>query len=594
MWLFHALPVKGWETLAILIVVLVMLISNKVRIDLIALFIFLALGVPDIVDEKDLFTGFGSEAVIVIAAMLAIGEALVRSGVTDAIFSRITRFAGKTENRLLPTLMIVGGLLSSFISDLAIVSIFLPVLIGFEKRLHVSAQRLLMPFAIASMLGGMITMVGGATNIVANQMVVQAGLPRLPLFAIAPLGASLLVIGVLAMWLLSRFLLPNRAGQGVKTAVGVHEYLTELQILNTSSWVGKPLKDISFFKESGLNIIRILRADPVRFPRASTVLRTGDVLLVQAHSDDLLKLRSTNDFSVQPEVHKSLESADIAMAGEVIVRQGSEFVGRTLVELRFRERFEVTVVALWRNGQAIRQRIATIPLKTGDMLLLQGPSDKLEEIGDDQGLMLISKKSHVPKVREKGTLAVCIVALIFTLAALQVIPMELAGILGVVLVVIARIISLNQVFRAVEWPILLFVSAMFALGTAMKNTGIIDLVSSALVHVVGPYGPYALLLVCFWMAALVTQVLSNTATTLLLTPVMITAATALHVNPIPFVVTVIVGVTASPLTFVSHKVFLLIMGPGGYRYFDYLRFGLPLTLLFFAVTMCLVPMIWPF
>lgn len=593
MWFLHALPVKGWETLAILIVVLVMLISNKVRIDLIALFLFLALGVPDIVADKELFAGFGSEAVIVIAAMLAIGEALVRSGVTDVIFSRITRFAGNSENRLLPTLMIVGGLLSSFISDLAIVSIFLPVLIGFEKRLQVSAQRLLMPFAIASMLGGMITMVGGATNIVANQMVVQAGLPRLPLFAIAPLGASLLVVGVLSMWLLSRFLLPKGTGQGVKHAVGV-EYLTELLVTKESSWDGKKIRDISFFKESGLNIIRILRRDPVRFPRANTVIRAGDVVLVQAHSDELLKLRSTNDFSVQSEVEKSLETADIAMAGEAIVRQGSEFVGRTLTDLRFRERYEVTVVALWRNGQAIRQRIATIPLKTGDMLLLQGPSDKIEEIGENQGLMLISKKTHVPKVREKGTLAVCILVLIFTLAALKVIPMELAGILGVVLVVVARIISLNQVFRAVEWPILLFVSAMFALGTAMKNTGIIDLISSALVHVVGPYGPYALLVVCFWFAALVTQVLSNTATTLLLTPVMISAAAALHVNPIPFVVTVIVGVTASPLTYVSHKVFLLIMGPGGYRYFDYLRFGLPLTILFFAVTMGLVPMMWPF
>ncbi|MGZ6550779.1 MAG: SLC13 family permease, partial [Tumebacillaceae bacterium] len=455
-------------------------------------------------------------------------------------------------------------------------------------------QRLLMPFAIASMLGGMITMVGGATNIVANQMVAQAGLTRLPLFAIAPLGATLLVVGVLAMWLLSRFLLPNREAQGVKTTVGVNEYLTELLIPANSTWVGKRLKDISFFKESGLNIIRVLRSYPVLFPSANTTLRPRDVLLVQAHSDDLLKLRSTGDYSVQSGVHKSLETDQIAMAGEVIVRQGSEFVGRTLLQLKFRERFDVTVVAMWRDGQPIRQRLASIPLKTGDMLLVQGPREKLEEIGDEQGLMLISQKSHVPKARQKGLLAVAILVLIFTLAAAKVIPMELAGILGVTLVVLTRIISLNQVFRAIEWPILLFVSAMFALGTAMKNTGIIDLVSSGLVHVVGPYGPYALLIVCFWLSALVTQVLSNTATTLLLTPVMITAATALHVNPIPFVVTVIVGVTASPLTYVSHKVFLLIMGPGGYRYFDYLRFGLPLTVLFFGVTIGLVPKLFPF
>ncbi|MBL0386593.1 anion permease [Tumebacillus sp. ITR2] len=589
------LSAGAWETLSILVLVLLLLVTNKVRIDFIGIFILLALGIGGLVKEEKLFAGFGSEAVIVIAAMLAIGEALVRTGLADRLASWMTRLGGRTERRLLPVMMVIVGVLSSFISDLAIVAVFLPVMLGFEQRLKIPASRLLLPLALASTLG-LFTVVGSSSIIVANQALISSGGKSLSLFSVAPLGLALLTVGTLYVWLFRKWILPKATGETdtTRAAIGVPEYLTELLVSSDSSWNGLSLKDISYFKENGINIVRILREEPVDFVKPTTVLHEGDILLVTARREDLLKLRSTPDFSVQKEVHKSLEEADIHLAGEAIVRQGSVFVGRTLQQLRFREEYDVTVLALYRDGHSISRQLATTPLRTGDMLLLQGSRDAMSEINDDTGLLMISQTSHNPQARKKGPLALAVLALMLTLSATNWMPITTAAVLGVGLMVMVRIMSMNNVYRAIEWHILVFVAAMIPLSTAMKDTGLIDLMSHAIVSAVGSLGPYALLAVTFWIGALITQVLSNTATALLLAPVVIGAATTMGVNPVPFVIGIITAVNAAPITYIAHKVYLVVMAPGGYKYKDYVKFGLPMTLLSFGITMLLVPLIWPF
>lgn len=586
----------GWSTIGILGLVLILLVTNRVRLDLIGIFILLALGLSGIVEEKELFSGFGSEAVIVIAAMLAIGEALVQSGVTDRLSSRIAKHSGTSEMRLVLLMMLVAGLASTFISDLAVVSILLPVMLGFEERLGTRPARLLLPVAVASMLGGLISMVGSSSNIVANQVLKEFGHEGLSLFAIAPVGLTLLAAGMLFVWLFGRFFLPSGARESrVKAkALGVREYLSELHIPAGSTWAGRTLRDMSFFRDNGLNVARVLRdGEPVLYPKASTKLRTDDVLLVQAGQEELLKLRSTSDYSVHPQVQKSLEETDLALAGEAIVRQGSQFVGRTLRELGFRQLYDVTVLALSRDGKTITQRIADLPLRTGDMLLLQGPPENMRDLQEEEGLLMVSETPHRPKTRSQGWVAVVILLLALLTAGLGLMPMSVARMIAVGLLVVTRILSMNQVYRAIDWQILVFVAAMIPLGTAMKETGVIALVSQQIVDVFGSYGPLAVLAASFWLAALTTQILSNTATALLLSPVVIGAATQLGVDPTPFVVSVIAAVSASPITYVSHKVFLVIMAPGGYLYMDYVKIGLPMTLLFFALTMLVVPWLWP-
>lgn len=584
----------AWETLCILACVIAMLISNKIRVDMIGVFILLALGVTGLVKENQLFAGFGNEALILIATMLALGRGLMESGVTDVIASYIARVSGRRERRLLSLLMLVGGVVSSVISDLALVSIFLPMVLGFEKRLKLRASRILLPLAIASMMGGLMTMVGSASNILANQILRQSEGQSLSLFAIAPLGFSLLAAAILFILLFGKYLLPGGEAVQQSSTVGIHEYLTELLVTEDSAWHGRVLRDIHFFRDHGVNVVRILRDTPVHFPTADTMLKTGDILLVQAHRDDLLKLNSTTDYSVQSTVHNSLEEAGIGLVSEVIVRDRSEFIGSTLQQVRFREQYNVTVLALWRNGQTMTQRLAQIRMKAGDMLLLHGPTDNMERLARHEGLLMLSKAPYVPSVYRRGKWAVTILLLTFLLAAFKLLPMAVAGILGLTLMILCGILRLNQVYRAVDWRVLVFVAAMIPLSDVMGQTGIVAYVSQELVQMLGHSGPYALLAACFCLTALLTQVMSNTPTTLLLTPVVIHVAKTLHYSPIPFVITVIVAVTASPLTYISHKVFLIIMGPGGYRYQDYVRLGAPLTLVFFVITMVMVPHLWPF
>ncbi|WAH41908.1 SLC13 family permease [Alicyclobacillus fastidiosus] len=584
----------GWETLGILLVVMIMLVSNRVRVDFIGVFILLALGITGVVSDKDLYSGFGNEAIIVIATMLALGQALIRSGITDTLSIWITRVAGRSERRLLSLLMLVGGLMSSIISDLAFVSIFLPVVLGFERHLKIRISRILLPLAITSMMGGLMTMVGSASSIVANQLLAKAHIHPLPLFSIFPVGLCLMATAMLVILTIGRFLLPNTEATSSRGSIGIDEYLTELHILPGSDWDGRELRDIRFFREHGINVVRVLRDDPVQFPQADTVLRAGDILLVQAHRDELLKIDDTRDFSVQSDVHESLEDTPVGLVAEALVRQGSDFANRTLEELDFRHRYEVAVLALWRNGQTITQRLAHVAMQPGDMLLLQGHKDNIRSLSEDEGLLMLSAESHTPRVRRKGILSLLILALTFALAAFNILPIDIAGLLGLGLMVILQILSFEQVYRSMEWHILVFVAAMIPLGQAMAQTGILGFLSDEIARMVGHFGPYALLAVCFAITALLTQVMSNTPTTLLLTPVMVKTATSLHYSPLPFVVTVIVAVTASPITYISHKVFLVIMEPGGYRYQDYARLGVPLTVCFFVITLLLVPVIWPF
>ncbi|HEU4963303.1 MAG TPA: SLC13 family permease [Bacilli bacterium] len=594
--MWHLLSIPAWETLAILAAVLLMLVSNKVRIDLIGVFLLLALGVLGLADEKHLFDGFASKAVVVIACMLALGEGLVRSGVTDWLALWIARFGGKSERKLLFLLMLVAGVFSSFISDIVVVAIFLPVVLNMERRLGIPASRLLMPLAIASMLGGLISMVGSSSNIVANQVLFSMEKTSLSLFSVAPVGLALLVAGVLYFALFGRWVLPKQKGTSatLKDEIGVHEYLFELKVNEESSWVGKKLRHIDFFAETGLKVVRVLRGKSAHFPRSDSILRERDVLLVQGHRDALLKLRCTPQFSLHRHIRQAHAQTGVAVAAEAIVRDDSHLVGQTIGDLRFPSRRRVAIVALWRNGRVVGKRLSDIRLRGGDMLLLQGAREPMQALREEEGLLVISQRAHVPRSRQKGPLALLILLGTLLAAGCGWLPLQQASLLGVALMVLTQILRVNEVYKAIEWPILLFVAAMIPLGEALRETGVIELVSQQLVDLFGHWGPYAVLAACFWLAALVTQILSNTATALLLTPVVIGAAHVLGVSPLPFVVAVIAAVSGSPITYVSHKVFLVVMGPGGYKYSDFVKVGLPLTLMFFALTMGLVPWLWPF
>lgn len=591
------MTVGAIKTLLILLGVLILLVTNKVRIDIIALLLFLALYFTGLVPSHLLFSGFSSEAVILIASMFVMGEALVKTGITDRLASLVAKLGNGNETRLAIALMFVASLASAFVSDVGLVAIFMPAVFGLEKKTKVPASRLLLPLAIAAMLGGLLTLVGTSSSIIANEIMIKSGYPGWSVFNMTPLGFVLVITGIVYMLFIGRFQIPNRRGEFVVNVPEVKQYLTHVTIQEGSPWVGETLADIKFLKEHDISVVRIMRKERSVFnPGPQDVLQAGDVLLVRAAMDHLVALQEEKGLEVEadrdPNTHR-LQTENVHIAEAMLLRP-SPLIGRTLAQTDFRGRFGLTVLAIWRKGSTLVQKLDRIRFDVGDVLLLQGSQEAASRLERFGGVVLLSEHHHEHTDSWQGWLALVILLGVLLAAAFNYISITVAGVLGVTLMVATKLITMRDAYAAVEWKVLVLIASMIPLGTAMQTTGILTLLAHGVVQFLGPFGSYALLAGFFVIAALLTQVLSNFATALLLTPVAISTAKLMHYHPDPLVMAVVAAVSASPITPVSNKVNLLVMGPGGYKYGDYLRMGIPLTFVLFLVSMVFIPIWWPF
>ncbi|WP_171822648.1 SLC13 family permease [Sulfobacillus thermosulfidooxidans] len=585
--------------LGIFLLAMALLASNRVRIDLIGLIVLLSLGLTRSLPLSILFSGFSSEAVILIAGMLALGEGLVASGVTDWLARFLQRIGGSGEKRLSTVLMITAAFPSAFISDVGLVGMFIPVVKTLHQRIQVPVQKLLMPLAVAATLGGLLTMVGSAGNIVGNQALKTAGYAPISIFGITPLGLALLLVGIGFMVTLGRFLIPQRSETPlIDNADSLREYMSEVKVLADSPLIGKTLDTIKVFTEKGLTVTRIVRNGRVMPAHSQSRLQADDILLVLGDVDRLL---NSDDqkwgmvLAADPPAD-SQEPSEVVVA-ELLLGHRAPWVGRTVIQLHLRHRYGITVLGLYRDGELVYQRLTDIRLRVGDILLVQGSPENLAALQNLHGIISLNEPiQRVPTRRYGLWLAPTILLGSLLLAALNIIDIKLAIVLGIVLMAITGILQISDAYRAIEWRIVVFVAGMIPLGTALIRTGITQKMVSALImvnHMLGNH-PTWMIAMLFMIAAILTQVLSNIATVLVLAPVAAQLARPLHVLPDPFVMAVMVAVSASPLTPLANKVDLLIMGPGGFKYGDFLRLGIPLTVLFAAVATWLIPIFFPF
>lgn len=587
--------------LGIFVMAMVLLASNRVRIDLIGLLVLLGLGLTGVVPTSRLFLGFSSEAAILIAGMLALGEGLVASGVTDGLANFVKRIGGAHERRLSVVLMAVAALPSAFISDVGLVGMFIPVVRSLTRRVHIPAARLLMPLGIAATFGGLLTMVGSAGNIVGNQALASAGYRPLGIFAITPIGFVLLLVGVAFMTTVGRFLLPKAPPSGAlpleEDSGHLRQYVSELKVLPGSPLAGQPLARVRFFSDNSITILRQVRNGQVTKVSGQTNLEAGDILLVLGDVEQILGADKTKwrlELAGDPTTLSSnTEHTDVV---ELLLGHRAPWIGQTILGLNLRQRQGISVLGLYRDGQLTVQRLATVRLRTGDILLVQGAPESLAALQSQHGLIALNAPTaRQPVPGYRLWLAPSILLGSLLLAAFGVIDIRVAIVLGIALMAGTGILSLSSAYRAVEWRIVVFVAGMIPLGSALISTGI----TRRIVHTLSAWNnptshPVLMLAFLFVLAAVLTQVLSNIATVLVMGPVAAELATALHLMPDPFVMAVIVAVSVSPLTPLANKVDLLIMGPGGFRYNDFLRLGVPLTVLMGAVTTLLIPQFFPF
>jgi di/tricarboxylate transporter len=770
---------------AITALAVLLFITERVRVDLVALLVMASLALTGILTPVEALSGFSNAAVVTVWAVLILSAGLARTGVAGSVGHRVLGLAGNGEARLILLIMLMVGALSGFMNSIGVASLFLPVVIDIARRTKIPPSKLLMPLAFAALLGGLITLIGTPPNILISEALSAANLEPFGMFDFTPVGIVVMVAGILFIALLGRGLLPDRdisrqtanGAQDYKEFYDLQDRMVMVHLPDDSNLAGKTLGKSRLGSILGLNVVAIIHNGQTQLaPSVETVLQTGDRLLLEGNLDQLTEfhdrehlviedekiaieklisagiqlveleltpdshlikrtlrqidfrhrfavivlairrgetvwrtnlesipllagdkllvqgdqtqldaLRAEKDFVSSPsqaaqvyqleerlmlvrlpedsalvgknliesrlgesfglgvmgiirqgETHlmpdpqeqlqagdtllvkgnredlltvdglqtlriesepppalSDLETADIGLV-EAVLSPHTTLVGRTLREIHFRAKYGLSVLAIWREGRAFRSNLGEIALRFGDALLLHGARDRIQLLGSDPDFLVLTEEAQEAPRTNKALLAVLIMAVVLLPVILGWVPIAIMAVVGVGLMVLTGCLTMDEAYRAIEWKAVFLIAGMIPLGIAMQKTGAASFVATWMVGILGVYGPTAVMAGLYVLTSLTSQVMPNPAAAVLLAPIALNTANDLGISPYTLMMTVAVAASAAFLSPVSHPANLLVMGPGGYRFSDYIKVGLPLTLVVLVVVVLVMPIFWPF
>jgi di/tricarboxylate transporter len=588
--------------LGILAVAVVLFVSEKLRVDVVAMVVLVALVVTGLVTVEEAFSGFASPAVITVWAVFIVSGGLTRSGVADLIARQVVRLAGRSQLRLTVLIMVTVGIMSAFMNNIGAVAILLPAVMSVARETDIPPSKLLIPLAWASLLGGNMTMVGTPPNILASSILESYGdIEPFSFFDFTPMGVVVLTAGILYMVFVGRRLLPRRTpGGGLADSYPVQEYLTEARVTDESPLVGKTVREADLEKRHGLNVIHIhLCCQEGETVSAMTEhrLEPGDELHLEATADAILAadealgLAPVPDRPIQPwEPEPDRAAFELA---EVVLAPSSKFVGNTLRQMDFRSRYGLAVLAIRHQGETLFARLGDVALDFGDTLLLQGAVDRINNLRRERDFLLLDMPPLETRRVRKAPVSVAILLGVLVVVAAGWLHVSAAMFIGALLMVLSGTLTMDEAYRSIEWKSVFLIAGMLPLGLAMENTGTAQLLADQIVALVGDWGPLAVMMGIYLMTGLLTEVMSNAAATVLAVPIAIDAARSLGADPRAFVMAIVIAASTSFLMPIGHQVNVLVFGPGGYRFADYTRVGVWLNLLLFILTALILPLIWP-
>lgn len=772
-------------TLAILAVSTLLFVSERLRVDLIALLVLGSLAIFGLVTPAQALSGFSNPAVVTVWAVFILSAGLARTGVANVIGRQVLRLAGKGEMRLLAMIMLTAAIMSAFMNNVGVAALLLPVVMEIARHTGRSPSRLLMPLASGALLGGLTTLIGTPPNIITTEALRDAGLAPFGLFDFAPVGAIIMLGGIAFTVLIGRRLLPQRdtrqamgAGNDVDpaetyaladrlfvltlpphtplqgktllesrigTALGLNVvgimrngetqltlqphtelrggdqllvagkeerlaalqerpylamqdepvsmesltspevHLAEITLSSDAAIVGQTLQQMDFRGRFGANVLAIRQDDVIRrtdlqdvplrpgdrllvqgteeqvatlhqasdfifsdaldadiyhlqerlvaldipsasslvgqtlleshlgdafdlsvlgivrggrtrlMPEPSTRLEADDKLLVEGKAEDLAMLRALQGLEIDEETRPSLEALESAQAGmvEVVLSPHTSLAGKTLRQLHFRDKYQLNVLAIWRGGRAYRTNLRDMELRFGDALLLLGPWDRLRLLADTADFIVLAEELQETPRLEKAPLAALLMAGVVVAALTNWLPIAIAAVVGATLMVLTGCLSMEEAYRHIQWRAVFLIAGMLPLGVAMETTGAARFIAELVVGSVGGMGALALLAALFLLTTVASQIMPNAVVAVLMAPIAIKTAADMGLSPHALVMTVAIAASASFLSPVAHPANVLVMGPGGYRFSDYIKVGLPLTLVVFVITMLALPLVWP-
>jgi di/tricarboxylate transporter len=587
--------------LLIIVAVVILLITNKLRPDLVAMLALLALGLSGLVSSSDLFSGFSGSVVITIMALFIITAALERTGATRLLDRRLIRLADGREPRAIAAIMVAAALFSLVMNTVAATAVLLPVVVSLSRQTGLKPSRLLIPLATGSLLGGMATIFTTA-NLLVSAALVNQGYAAFGILDFLPIGLPLIAIGIVYMVLWGRKLLPEHYLGGTKEERGPAGTLAETYGLSQaasgvyvkpgSPLAGQTLAEGDWSRLLKMSIVGISRGGTVHFaPSSAMRVREGDIILYlgSPSDEDLAEqgLIQTSD----PDWHGELRSNQVGLI-EVALAPRSPYAGKTLRSIHFREKFDLTVLALWREGSTIREGVGDVPLRFGDALLLQGQQDRIKVLHSERGFIVLAEDVEVVTPGRRAWIAGALTVLAVVLAATKVLPIAEATFSAAFLMVLFGCLSMDEAYHAIEWPAIFLIAGMLPLGLALSSTGTASMIGTALTNVLGGWGILALTAGLFIIASALAQVMGSQATAVVLAPIAIAAAQTLNADPRAVSMAVAIGCSNAFLTPFGHPSNVLVMGPGGYLPGDYGRVGLPLILILFPIVLVGLILFW--
>lgn len=616
------MSVEMWITLIILAIAIVLFITEKLRVDVVALCVLLSLLATNILTTEEAIAGFSSTSVISIGALFIVGGAVFHTGLAASIGERILKIAGTNETRLLATLMLAVAILSSFISSTGVVALMLPAVISLARSTKIPPSRLLMPLAFSTLLGGSTTLIATPPNIIVSEALEKAGYAPFEFFSFTIPGILLIVSGIAFFLLIGRHLLPERhteqTVQRMETPAELFvlyqlpENLFRLHVQSKSPLIGKTIIDCGLGQDFNVDIVRIAHNGgavlsearqmvKIETPTASTVIQEGDVLVVRGELSDVTAAAGHWNLGIvanEPVVEGDVITNEVGIA-ELIIRPRSALNGKTLQDVRFGSTYRLTVLNMRRPGADAPMDLKTTPLKFGDVLLVQGRWKDIFALkrlrhdfivmGEPEAAEMgaFMRKSHAP-------ITIIVLGAMIVAIVLNLMSLTLASMLAALVIVLTGCLTMDEAYDSIDWKSLFLIAGMLPMSTALVKVGLVNMIANTLVTTFGAWGPLFVLAGLFVITATLTQVISNTAAALLLAPIALAAAQGLGVNPQAFMMMVAISASMAFASPIASPVNTLVMSAGNYRFSDYTRVGALMIFISFLITMVVLPILWPF
>jgi di/tricarboxylate transporter len=614
-------------TLLILAAAILLFITEWLRVDVVALGVVVSLMLTGILTTTEAFSGFSNSAVLTIASLFVVGGAIMQTGLAGAIGRSMLSVAGDSHVRLIVVIMVAVALLSGFMSDTGTVAVLLPAIISLAWNAKISPSKLLIPLSYGALLGGAMTLIGTPPNIIVSNLLRENTLPPFRFFDYTPIGITLLTAGVLYFVFLGIRWLPDHTPkqdiQRVETPeelVSLYKLpdnLFRLRVRRSSAVVGISIQDSGFRSRYRLNILEILRnldprdvakiggrrlvlqSEPDSIPvEPHTILQSDDLLIVQGEANDISFAAAALNLGVQPAQavdHHSLVSNEIGLA-EVLLPPRSSLVGKTIVQARIGTLLNLTVLGIRRPGGDTQLDLKTTPLRFGDILLVQGPWEKilaLRRQRKDFVVMGQPEEMIGAPARRKAPIALLVLVGMLVLLVTNAIPVATASMLACLAMILTGCLSIDDAYASIDWKSIVLIAGMLPMSTALEKVGLVEIAASGLTDIFGTLSPLVVMAGLFLMTSLFTQVLSNTATTVLIAPIALATAQNLGLRPYAFLMAVAVAASMAFASPVASPTNTLVMGAGNYSFKDYIKIGLPLILLTMVISVLVLPLLWP-